>query len=174
MAIVTQEPRLFAGTLRENVTYGAPGASNEAVETAARTARVDEIVKRLPQGWDTELDERGAGLSGGERQRIAVARAVLRGPEILLLDEPTSALDPENERLVREALQELCRGRTTIVVAHRRETVLAADHLVVLRDGVVEAEGAPADVARSSPTFRERSAEPKVAAAAALSLDAMS
>ncbi|MCE9635375.1 MAG: ABC transporter ATP-binding protein/permease [Planctomycetes bacterium] len=155
MAIVTQEPRLFAGTLRENVTYGAPGASDEAVEAAARTARVDEIVKRLPQGWETELDERGAGLSGGERQRIAVARAVLRDPEVLLLDEPTSALDPENERLVREALQELCRGRTTIVVAHRRETVLAADHVVVLRDGLVEAEGAPADVVARSATFRD-------------------
>ena len=155
MAIVTQEPRLFAGTLRENVTYGAPDAPADRVEHAARTARVDEIVARLPQGFETELDERGAGLSGGERQRIAVARAVLRDPEILLLDEPTSALDPENERLVREALQELCRGRTTIVVAHRRETVLAADHVVVLCDGRVEAEGTPAEAAARSATFRE-------------------
>jgi subfamily B ATP-binding cassette protein MsbA len=155
MAIVTQEPRLFAGTLRENVAYGGPGATAEAIDQAARAARVDEIVARLPAGWDTELDERGAGLSGGERQRIAVARAVLRDPEILLLDEPTSALDPENERLVREALRDLCRGRTTIVVAHRKETVLAADHVVVLAEGRVEAEGTPAEVASASPTYRE-------------------
>jgi ATP-binding cassette, subfamily B, bacterial MsbA len=155
MALVTQEPRLFAGTLRENVAYGAPGAPAERIDAAARAARVDEIVARLPSGWDTELDERGAGLSGGERQRIAVARAVLRDPEILLLDEPTSALDPENERLVRDALAALCRGRTTVVVAHRRETVLAADHVVVLRDGRVEAEGTPAEVAAASGTFRE-------------------
>ena len=155
MALVTQEPRLFAGTLRENVAYGAPDASAAEIDAAARAARVDEIVARLPSGWDTELDERGAGLSGGERQRIAVARAVLRDPEIRLLDEPTSALDPENERLVREALHALCRGRTTIVVAHRRETVLAADHVVVLREGVVEAEGTPAEVAKASATFRE-------------------
>jgi subfamily B ATP-binding cassette protein MsbA len=155
MALVTQEPRLFAGTLRENVAYGAPGATADRIEAAGRAARVDEIVARLPRGWDTELDERGAGLSGGERQRIAVARAVLRDPEILLLDEPTSALDPENERLVREALRDLCRGRTTIVVAHRRDTVLAADHVVVMVEGRVEAEGAPETVAATSPTFRE-------------------
>ena len=155
MAIVTQEPRLFAGTLRENVSYGQPDASDAAIDAAGRAARVDEIVARLPDGWATELDERGAGLSGGERQRIAVARAILRAPEILLLDEPTSSLDPENERLVRDALTALCRGRTTLVVAHRRETVLAADHVVVLADGRVEAEGSPAEVAAASPTFRE-------------------
>lgn len=155
MALVTQEPRLFAGTLRENVAYGRPGATAAQIDAAARAARVDEIVARLPAGWDTALDERGAGLSGGERQRIAVARAVLRDPEILLLDEPTSALDPENERLVREALAALCRGRTTVVVAHRVDTVMAADHVVVLREGTVEAEGPPADVAAASETFRE-------------------
>lgn len=200
MALVTQEPRLFAGTLRENVAYGAGGAAGGAaalvasgaagaagapvasgaagaagapvvsggpggagvpavsdarIDEAARAARVDEIVARFPSGWATELDERGAGLSGGERQRIAVARAILRDPAVLLLDEPTSSLDPENERLVRDALAALCRGRTTIVVAHRRETVLAADHVVVLREGTVEAEGTPAEVAAASPTFRE-------------------
>jgi ABC-type multidrug transport system fused ATPase/permease subunit len=116
---------------------------------------VDEIVARFPDGWETVLDERGAGLSGGERQRIAIARAVLRDPEVLLLDEPTSSLDPENERLVRAALAELQRGRTTIVVAHRAETVRAADHVVVLREGRVEAEGTPAEVAARSPTYRE-------------------
>lgn len=155
MALVTQDARLFAGTLAENVAYARPGAGRAEIESAGRAARVDEIVARLPRGWDTQLDERGAGLSGGERQRIAIARAVLRDPEVLLLDEPTSALDPENERLVRDALAELCRGRTTIVVAHRRETVRAADHVVVLAGGRVEAEGTAAEVAARSPTYRD-------------------
>jgi ATP-binding cassette, subfamily B, bacterial MsbA len=155
MAIVTQDARLFAGTLAENVAYARPDATKAEIEAAATAARVDEIVARLPAGWDTHLDETGKGLSGGERQRIAIARAVLRDPEILLLDEPTSSLDPENERLVREALAALAQGRTTLVVAHRRETVEAADHVVVLRGGHVEAEGAPAEVAGNSPTYRE-------------------
>jgi ATP-binding cassette subfamily B protein len=155
MALVTQDARLFGGTLRDNVTYAVPGASAEDVARAARIARVDEIVARLPSGWDTLLDETGSSLSGGERQRIAIARAVLRDPEILLLDEPTSALDPENERMVRAALAELARGRTTLVVAHRVETVMEADHVVVLRDGEVESQGPPEHVAALSPTFRE-------------------
>ncbi len=155
MALVTQDARLFAGTLAENVAYARPDATRAEVEGAACAARVDEIVARMPDGWDTVLDERGAGLSGGERQRIAIARAVLRDPEILLLDEPTAALDPENERLVRAALHELCRGRTVLVVAHRRESVESADHVVVLRDGRVEAEGTPEHVARVSTTYRE-------------------
>jgi ATP-binding cassette subfamily B protein len=146
MAIVTQDARLFAGTLAENVAYARPGATREEIEAAGRAARVDEIVARLPQGWDTVLDEKGAGLSGGERQRIAIARAVLRDPEILLLDEPTSALDPQNERLVRDSLAALGRGRTTILVTHRPEIAAAADHVVILRDGRVEAQGAPGEV----------------------------
>jgi len=155
MALVTQRARLFGGTLAENVAYARPDASREDVERAGRAARVDEIVARLPDGWDTVLDESGAGLSGGERQRVAIARAVLRDPEILLLDEPTSALDPENERLVQDALAELSRGRTTLLVAHRRSTVERADHVVVLCDGRVEAEGTPSEVAAASTTFRD-------------------
>jgi ATP-binding cassette subfamily B protein len=146
MAIVTQEARLFAGTLAENVAYSRPGATRAEVEAAGSAARVDEIVARLPKGWQTVLDERGAGLSGGERQRIAIARAVLRDPEILLLDEPTSALDPVNERLVREALAALCRNRTTILVTHRADYAASADHVVVLGSGRVEASGRPEDV----------------------------
>jgi ABC-type multidrug transport system fused ATPase/permease subunit len=150
MAIVTQDARLFAGTLAENVAYARPGAARAEIEAAGRAARVDEIVERLPKGWDTLLDEKGAGLSGGERQRIAIARAVLRDPEILLLDEPTSALDPQNERLVRDALLALGRGRTTILVTHRADFAAQADHVVLLRDGRVEAEGAPSDVLAAS------------------------
>lgn len=155
MALVEQAARLFGGTVAENVAYAVPGASEEAVREAGRISRVDELVERLPDGWDTRLDESGAGLSGGERQRVAIARAVLRDPELLLLDEPTSALDPENERLVRLALEEASRGRTAVVVAHRPATVWQADHVVVLREGRVEAEGSPADVALVSPTYRE-------------------
>ncbi len=155
MALVTQDARLFGGTLADNVAYARPNASQAELAAASAVSRVDEIVARLPEGWETVLDEGGGGLSGGERQRVAIARAVLRDPELLLLDEPTSALDPENERLVRAAPTELSRGRTTIVVAHRRETVLAADHVVVLRAGRVEAEGTPAEVTEASATFRE-------------------
>ncbi len=155
LALVTQHSRLLGGTLAENIAYARPAASAEEIAAAVRIARVDEIADRLPQGLETVLDEGGAGLSGGERQRVAIARAVVRDPEILLLDEPTSALDPENERLVEAAMTEMARGRTTIVVAHRRETVLAADHVVVLAGGRVEAEGTPDDVAVASATFRE-------------------
>lgn len=155
MALVTQDARLFGGTLADNVAYARPGATRAEIEAAGRSARVDEIVERLPDGWDTVLDELGSSLSGGERQRIAIARAVLRDPEILLLDEPTSALDPENERLVSDALTELARGRTTVVVAHRRDTVAEADHVVVLRDGEVEAQGPPAVIAELSRTCQE-------------------
>lgn len=155
MALVSQSARLFGGTLAENVAYAVPDASQDAIEAAGRVSRVDEIVVRLPEGWNTSLNEGGAGLSGGERQRVSIARAVLRDPEILLLDEPTSSLDPENERLVREALEVAARGRTVIVVAHRPDTVWSADHVVVLRAGRVEAEGTPVDVAAVSTTFRE-------------------
>jgi len=155
LALVTQHARLLGGTLAENIAYARPDASADEIAEAVRIARVDEIADRLPAGLSTVLDEGGAGLSGGERQRVAIARAVVRDPEILLLDEPTSALDPENERLVRAAIAVMTRGRTTIVVAHRRETVLAADHVVVLAGGRVEAEGTPDDVAARSATFRE-------------------
>jgi subfamily B ATP-binding cassette protein MsbA len=159
MAIVTQDARLFGGTLAENVAYSKPGAKRSEIEAAGRAARVDEIVARLPRGWDTVLDEKGAGLSGGERQRIAIARAVLRDPEILLLDEPTSSLDPENARLVREALAELCRGRTTILVTHRADFAATADHVVVMRDGRVEAAGPAAEVLSPGTVLNRQSSD---------------
>lgn len=141
MAIVTQESFLFAGTIRDNVRYGRPDASDEEVRAAARAAHVEEFVKALPQGWETDVGEHGAKLSGGQRQRITIARAILRDPDVLILDEATSALDAMSERIVQEALDRLREGRTAFVIAHRLATVRHADKIVVLEDGGVSAVG---------------------------------
>ena len=153
--MVLQEPLLFQGSIAQNIAYGRPDATRSEIIAAARAANAHKFIMRFPDGYDSEVGERGGRLSGGERQRISIARAVLRDPQILLLDEPTSALDPENERLVQAALRELSRGRTTVVIAHRRATVERADHVVVLREGRVEAEGAFDAVAAVSATFQQ-------------------
>jgi subfamily B ATP-binding cassette protein MsbA len=137
LGIVTQETLLFHDTVRTNIAYGAPGASDEQVRAAAAAANAAAFIERLPLGYDTVIGERGARLSGGERQRIAIARAVLRNPSILLLDEATSALDTESERLVQDALERLMRERTVLVIAHRLTTVQHADRIVVLDAGRV-------------------------------------
>ena len=120
---------------------------------AAATAAADEFLRKLPQGYDTFLGERGTRLSGGQRQRIALARAILKDPPILLLDEATSSLDAESERLVQEALERLMQGRTTIIIAHRLATVLKADRIVVLEAGRVIAVGSHTQLLRSSPLY---------------------
>jgi ATP-binding cassette subfamily B protein len=137
LAIVPQEPLLFAGTVRENVTYGRPDLSDDQVRRALAAAQATEFVDQLPDGWDTTLGDRGARLSGGQKQRIAIARALVRDPRVLVLDEATSALDTASERLVREALGQLMRGRTSFVVAHRLSTVQSADRIVVLDKGSI-------------------------------------
>jgi subfamily B ATP-binding cassette protein MsbA len=137
VAVVTQDPFLFAGTIRENIAYGRPGASDADLRQAARVAHVDEFVGRLPSGWDTDVGDAGALLSGGQRQRITIARAVLKNPEVLIFDEATSALDAKSERLVQEAIDGLLAGRTTFVIAHRLSTVRHADKIVVLERGAV-------------------------------------
>jgi subfamily B ATP-binding cassette protein MsbA len=137
VAVVTQEPFLFAGTIRENIAYGRPGASEAEQREAARVAHVDEFLGRLPQGWDTDVGDAGTLLSGGQRQRITIARAVLKNPEVLIFDEATSALDAKSERLVQEAIDGLLAGRTTFVIAHRLSTVRHADKIVVLERGAV-------------------------------------
>ncbi|MBI4501858.1 MAG: ABC transporter ATP-binding protein [Gemmatimonadetes bacterium] len=141
MGIVSQQTVIFNGTVRSNIAYGdEANASDAAVESAARAANAHRFIEQLPQGYDTMLGERGARLSGGERQRIAIARAILRDPPILILDEATSALDSESERLVQEAIQRLVEHRTVLVIAHRLSTVARADRIVVLDGGrVVEA-----------------------------------
>ena len=138
---VPQEPALFSGTVRENIAYARPDASLEAVESASRTAHAHEFVERLPLGYDTMVGERGIKLSGGQRQRIALARAILKDPQVLILDEATSSLDTESERLIEDALERLLQNRTTLIIAHRLSTVRRADRLVVLAQGRIVEQG---------------------------------
>ncbi|MFV8750083.1 ABC transporter ATP-binding protein [Nannocystaceae bacterium ST9] len=146
MAVVTQEPMLFAGSIRENIRYGRLDASEDEVEAAARAAHVEQFAAQLESGYDTSIGERGVQLSGGQRQRVAIARAILRDPEILVLDEATSALDAESEAIVQSALVALQRGRTTLVIAHRLSTIRDADLIVVLERGRIVERGTHADL----------------------------
>jgi len=141
MAIVPQEVILFGGSIRENIAYGDPKASQEMIEAAARKANAHEFITSFPEGYHTVVGERGVQLSGGQRQRIAIARAVLKDPAILILDEATSALDSESERLVQEALEELMKGRTSLVIAHRLSTIRNADRILVLDKGTIVESG---------------------------------
>ncbi len=141
IAYVAQEPMLFHRSIRENIAYGRPDASDAEVERAAREANAWEFIERLPDGLDTEVGERGVKLSGGQRQRVAIARAILMDAPILVLDEATSALDSESERLIQDALENLMRGRTAIVVAHRLSTVASLDRIVVLSHGAIVEDG---------------------------------
>ncbi|TDT42710.1 ATP-binding cassette subfamily B protein [Streptomyces sp. BK208] len=141
LSIVFQDVYLFEGTIEDNVRIGRPGATPADVRRAAAAARLDEVVARLPQGWETQVGEGGAALSGGERQRVSIARALLKDAPVLLLDEATSALDPENEQAVREGLDRLMRGRTVVMVAHRLHTVRDADTIAFLEDGRVVESG---------------------------------
>ena len=146
VAYVPQEALLFHRSIRENIAYGRPDAIDEQIREAARLANATEFIDRLPQGFDTMVGERGVKLSGGQRQRVAIARAILTDAPILVLDEATSALDSESEALVQEALENLMRGRTSIVVAHRLSTVAALDRIVVLADGKIVEDGTHAQL----------------------------
>jgi ATP-binding cassette subfamily B protein len=138
---VAQEPILFSTTVAENIRYGRPNATQAEIEAAARAANADHFIRAFPEGYSTLVGERGVQLSGGQKQRVAIARAILKDPGILILDEATSALDAENEHLVREALEHLMRGRTTLVIAHRLSTVIDADRVIVLDRGKVVQSG---------------------------------
>jgi ATP-binding cassette subfamily B protein len=153
VGIVPQETVLFADTVMENIRQGRPDASDDEVRAAALAAGVDVFVGELPDGYRTLLGERGIGLSSGQRQRIAIARAMLKDPPVMLLDEATSALDAESERLVQEALEHLMRGRTTIIIAHRLSTVLKADRIIVMDQGRMVAAGTHETLLQSSPLY---------------------
>jgi subfamily B ATP-binding cassette protein MsbA len=141
MGIVTQETFLFNDTVRSNIAYGLTDISQEKIEQAARTANAHDFIMQLRNGYDTVVGQRGVMLSGGQKQRLAIARALLKNPQILILDEATSALDTESESLVQEAIDRLMGSRTTFVVAHRLSTVQHADRIVVLEKGRIVQSG---------------------------------
>ncbi len=153
IGVVAQEPELFTGDAWDNIRYGKPDADDEVVRAAARDASCTEFLDRLPQGFSTPLGPGGVQLSGGQRQRIAIARAVLRNPALLLLDEATSSLDAESEHRVQQALERLMEGRTSIVIAHRLATVLAADRIAVLEHGRIQAVGSHRELLRSNELY---------------------
>ena len=141
IGFVLQDTALFHGTVRENIAYGRPGATEAEIAAAAKLANADEFIAKMPDGYDTMVGERGLTLSGGQRQRIGIARALIRNAPILILDEPTAALDTESEKLVMEALERLMKGRTVITIAHRLSTIRDAHKIIVLKDGVVAEQG---------------------------------
>lgn len=153
IGLVPQETVIFGATARENIRYGRPGASDAEIEAAAKAAAADEFIRKLPQGYDTYLGERGARLSGGQRQRIAIARAILKDPPILLLDEATSSLDSESERLVQEALERLMQSRTTIIIAHRLATAINSDRIVVIDQGRIVGIGPHDELLRTNALY---------------------
>ena len=146
IGMVNQEPFLFHSTIKENLRYGRPDATDEEIERASRAANIHEFIAGLPRGYNTIVGERGYRLSGGEKQRVAIARALLKDPAILILDEATSSVDSETERAIQDALERLTRGRTVIAIAHRLSTILAADVIVVLDHGVVAERGRHAEL----------------------------
>ena len=149
VGVVSQETYLFHESVRENLRFAKPDATDEEIETAAEAARIHHVIAALPEGYDTVVGERGYRFSGGEKQRIAIARTILRNPPILVLDEATSSLDTETERLVQEALDRLSEGRTTIAIAHRLSTVRDADQIIVLDHGRVVESGRHEDLVRA-------------------------
>ncbi|HLA02000.1 MAG TPA: ABC transporter transmembrane domain-containing protein [Aestuariivirga sp.] len=153
IAVVPQDTIIFSGTVLDNIRFGSPDATREAAMAAAIAARVDEFAEKLPNGFDTEVGERGITLSGGQRQRIAIARAILRNAPILLLDEATSSLDAESEALIQEALEKLTANRTTLVVAHRLATVRNADRILVFDGGKLVAQGTHSQLVKKNALY---------------------
>jgi ATP-binding cassette, subfamily B, multidrug efflux pump len=155
IAVVPQETVLFSGSVRDNIRYGVPDATDEAVVAAAQTAQAHKFITALTKGYDTHVEERGTNLSGGQKQRIAIARALLTRPKILILDDSTSAVDVETETRIQDALEEQKGGCTILVVAQRISTVLKADKIVVIEQGRIAAEGTHRELLATSPVYRE-------------------
>lgn len=154
-AIVFQDVVLFNASIKDNIRIGKKGATDEEVSRVAKIARCDEFIDRMPEGLDTVIGENGERLSGGERQRISIARAILKDAPIILLDEATASLDVENESLIQEALSELIKNKTVVVIAHRMRTIRGADKIVLLNQGKIEAMGTDAELQMQSATYRK-------------------
>jgi ATP-binding cassette subfamily B protein len=155
IGVIAQDPFLFSATVRENLLFGRPEASDEEVERAARAAQAHEFIQQLPKGYDTVIGERGITLSGGQRQRLAIARALVVDPRILILDDATASVDPSTEARIRLGLREAMRGRTTVIIAHRASTIALADEIVVLDHGRIAVRGKHDDVLAASEIYRE-------------------
>jgi ATP-binding cassette subfamily B protein len=155
IGVIAQDPFLFSASVRENLTFGRPGATDEEIEEAARHAQAAEFIERLPQGYDTVIGERGITLSGGQRQRLAIARALVVDPRILILDDATASVDASTEARIRLGLREAMKGRTTVIIAHRHSTIALADEIIVLDHGRIAARGPHEAVLESSEIYRE-------------------
>ncbi len=155
IGVIAQDPFLFSASVRDNIAFGRPDATDEEVQRAAELAQAHEFIAVLPDGYETVIGERGITLSGGQRQRIAIARALLVDPRILILDDATASVDATTESKIRDGLREAMRGRTTIIIAHRLSTIALADEIVVLEDGRVVARGVHDDLATTNEVYRE-------------------
>lgn len=155
IAVVFQDPTLFSGTVQENIAYGKPRATQKEIMKAARAANAWDFIKKLPNGLDTLVGERGMKLSGGQKQRIAIARAILKDAPILILDEATSSLDSKSEHEVQKALEQLMKGRTTIIIAHRLSTIADVDEIITLKNGQVDEIGAPAKLSKTDGIYAQ-------------------
>jgi ATP-binding cassette subfamily B protein len=152
---VLQENAMYNETIAENIAYGDPAATREQIVQAAKQAHADEFIHKLPKGYDTLIGERGVRLSGGEKQRIAIARAILKDPTIVVLDEPTSALDSITEKKVQQGINELVEGRTTLIIAHRLSTVRNADIILAIEDGKIIGRGPHEELVKTCPTYKK-------------------
>jgi ATP-binding cassette, subfamily B, bacterial len=155
IGIVSQDPFLFSATVRENIGFGRPDATDEDIRHAAELAQAHEFIDRLPDGYDTVIGERGITLSGGQRQRLAIARALVMEPRILILDDATASVDATTEAKIRLGLRQAMKGRTTIIIAHRLSTISLADELIVLDDGRVVGRGTDEELLQTNPVYRD-------------------
>ena len=155
IGVVLQENYFFSGTVRENISLPKQNASLEEIIYAAKLAGADEFVQKLPKGYDTVLEENAANLSGGQKQRLAIARALLTNPPILIFDEATSALDPESEEVIRRNLKAIAKGRTVLIVSHRLSIISHADNIIVLDEGEISASGNHRELVSKPGIYRE-------------------